>query len=149
MKSRLFCIALTAIWFALSTPAAAQSAQQGQRPAMTQYLIEAKYTDSAWAAMAATPQDRGKLLGAVVGRLGGRVDHIWFSFGDFDVFVIVELPDNVSAAALQYAGLAGAGFKFLKTTPVLSTEAAMEAMKKAGELRSSAEYGKAHDALTR
>ena len=98
--------------------------------------------------MSATPQDRSKLLGAVLEKLGGRVDHFWFSVGDFDAFVIVELPDNISAAAVQFAGLAGGGFKSLRTTPLLSVEAAMEAMKKAGELRSSSQYAKAHDALT-
>lgn len=115
---------------------------------MTQYLIEAKYTDAAWAAMAAAPQDRSKLLNAVLSKLGGRVDQFWFSFGDFDAFVIVELPDNISAAAVQFAGLAGGGFKSLKTTPLLSVPAAMAAMKKAGELRASSQYEKAHDALT-
>ena len=148
MKS-LSTLVLAAVCLAMSTHVAAQPAPQMPPAGMTQYLIEAKYTDAAWAAMAATPQDRGKLLGAVLGRLGGRVAHFWFSIGDVDAFVVVELPDNVSAAAVQIAGLAGGGFKSLKTTPLLSTEAAMEAMKKAGELRSSAQYGKAHDALSR
>ena len=146
---RLSTFVLAALWLTMSTHVAAQPAQQTPQAGMTQYLIEAKYTDAAWAAMAATPQDRSKLLGAVLGRLGGRVDHFRFSIGDVDAVVVVELPDNVSAAAVQIAGLAGGGFKSLKTTPLLSTEAAMQAMKKAGELRSSAQYGKAHDALSR
>ena len=148
MRSSLHLLILAMICFGISTPAAAQPTQQKPDGTMTQYLIEAKYTDAAWAAMAATPQDRSTLLNAVLEKLGGRVDHFWFSVGDFDAFVIVELPDNISAAAVQFAGLAGGGFKSLKTTPLLSVEAAMAAMKKAGELRASSQYGKAHDALT-
>ena len=148
MRSALPLLTVATILLAISTPVAAQSVQQKTEGTMPQYLIEAKYTDAAWAAMAANPQDRSKLLDAVLGKLGGRVDHFWFSVDDFDAFVIVELPDNISAAAVQFAGLAGGGFKSLKTTPLLSVQDAMAAMKKAGELRASSQYGKAHDALT-
>jgi uncharacterized protein with GYD domain len=58
---------------------------------MNRYLVEAKYADHAWAAMADKPQDRSELLRPVVEQLGGKVEHFWFSLGDRDAIVIVEL----------------------------------------------------------
>ena len=45
---------------------------------------------------------------------------------------IVEMPDNVSAAAFALAIAAGGSLKAVKTTPLLSMEEALSAMKKAG-----------------
>lgn len=114
---------------------------------MSHYLIEAKYADQAWSAMALTPQDRMELLRPVVEHLGGKIGAFWFSFGEYDAFVVVDLPDNVSAEALQIAGAAGGGFKVLKTTPLLSVSEAMDAMARAGRIRSGADYKKARQGL--
>ncbi len=97
--------------------------------------------------MAQKPQNRRELLQAVMGKLGGAVEHLWFSFGDCDAYAVVTLPDNVSAEALQIAGLAGAGFKSLKTTPLLTVDQVMEAAGKAGALRNSSAYKTAHGGL--
>jgi uncharacterized protein with GYD domain len=35
--------------------------------------------------------------------LGGRLEAIYFAFGDTDVYVIGELPDNQSAVAMSFA----------------------------------------------
>lgn len=139
-------LTLVALMFVALLPSVA-SAQESQPKAKAHFLIEAKYSDSGWEAMSNRPQDRSQLLQAVVGKLGGTVDNFWFSFGDYDVYVVVSLPDNTSAEALQIAGYAGGGFKVLRTTPLLSVAEAMTAMQKAGALRSGAEYKKAHDAL--
>lgn len=113
------------------------------------FLIEAIYTNSSWAAMVERPQNRRELLDAVIRKLGGTVENFWFSFGDRDAYVIVSLPGNVSAEALQIAGLAGAGFRSLKTIPLLTVSQAMEASAKAAALRNSAAYKAAHKGLER
>lgn len=143
-RARFACLACA---FLLSFYNARAEEQRSAR-VMAHYLIEAKFTDQSWAAMAQNPQDRSTLLAAVVARLGGKIDAYWLTFGDRDAVVIIELPGNVDAEALQIAGMAGGGFKTLKTTSLLTVAEGMAAMKKAGELRASAEYGKAHDALT-
>lgn len=56
--------------------------------------------------MSEKPQNR-ELLQAAVEKLGGKVENFWFSFGDRDAYVVIRLPDNISAEALQIAGLAG------------------------------------------
>ena len=36
--------------------------------------------------------------------LGGELEAVYFAFGEADVYVICELPDNQSAAAMSLAG---------------------------------------------
>ena len=58
---------------------------------------------------------------------------MWFAFGDYDVVAITEMPDNVSAAALAIAFAGGSACKIVHTTPLMSQEEALQAMRKAGE----------------
>ena len=39
----------------------------------------------------------------MLGGLGGKIDDMYFAFGDVDVYLIADLPDNVSAAAVALA----------------------------------------------
>jgi hypothetical protein len=50
------------------------------------------------------------------------------------VVAVVTLHDNVSEAALSMAVLAGGAIKVFKTTPLLSVDEGIEAMKKASKL---------------
>lgn len=65
--------------------------------------------------------------------MGGKIKNAWFAFGDHDVILITEMPDNVSAAAIAIAFAGGGACKSVQTTPLLSTEEAMQGMKKANE----------------
>jgi len=99
---------------------------------MPQYLVQAAYTPDAWAAMVKSPQNRLEAVRPVIEKLGGKTQGGWLSFGEYDIVVICELPNNVSAAAFSMAASAGGAVKALKTTPLMTVEEAMEAMRKAG-----------------
>ena len=43
------------------------------------------------------------MVRTVVERMGGSLESFYYSFGEYDVVVTAELPDNVSAAALAMA----------------------------------------------
>ena len=98
---------------------------------MPNYLVQAAYTPEAWAALQKKPEDRIEAIRPMVSRLGGRILSGFISFGEFDIVVIVEMPDNASAAAFSMAASAGGALKALKTTPLLTTREAMDAMEKA------------------
>lgn len=100
---------------------------------MPHYLIQAAYTPAALATLIKKPQDRVEVIGAAVEKIGGKVVGGWFSFGEYDVVLIVELPDNVSAAALAVAAAAGGALKANKTTPLLTAEETVEMLKRAGK----------------
>ena len=99
---------------------------------MAKYLIQAAYTGEAWAAQIKNPQNRLEAVGAVVERLGGKIDGFYLAFGEFDIVGILDFPDNVSEAAFSIAVAAGGALKALKTTPLMSIEDGLEALRKAG-----------------
>jgi uncharacterized protein with GYD domain len=100
---------------------------------MPAYLLQVAYTPQALSALIAEPHDRTQALKKNVKKLGGRMVGSWFTFGEYDLVVIMEFPDNVSAAAWALAIGAGGALRSVKTTPLLSIEEGLEAFKKVPE----------------
>ena len=100
---------------------------------MAQYLSQVAYTSEALASLVNAPQDRIAVVSKAVKKLGGKVLNGWMSFGEY-VFtaLIAHLPDNVAAAAFAIALGAGGACKNVLTTPLLSVEEGVAAMKAAG-----------------
>jgi len=98
---------------------------------MPQYMLQVAYTPEAWAAMVKQPHSRVEAVRPVVEKLGGRLEHAWLAFGEYDIVVVVDVPGNTDAAAFAIAAAAGGGCKAIKTTPLLSIEEGIEAMRKA------------------
>ena len=96
------------------------------------YLVQASYSPQATAAMIKNPQDRAAAVRPVIERMGGKLHGLWFAFGEYDAVVIAEMPDNASAAAVAMAVGSSGGISAYRTTPLLTTAEAMEAMKRAG-----------------
>ena len=67
----------------------------------------------------------------VVEKLGGKVEGGWLAFGEYDIVLVCQLPNNVSAAAFSMAASAGGAVTAVKTTPLMTIDEAMEAMRKA------------------
>ena len=99
---------------------------------MPSYLLQVSYSAEAMAAMIKRPQNRGEAVRNSIEKLGGTITGYWLSFGDYDVVAIIDMPDNVSAAAFAIAAAAGGACKTVKTTALLSAEDGITAMKKAG-----------------
>ena len=97
------------------------------------YLAQASYTAEAVSGLIKSPQNRGEAVRQVIEKLGGRLESFWFSFGDYDVTLVFEMPDTVSAAAFSMAVCAGGALKSFKTTQLITVEEAMSAMKKAAK----------------
>ncbi len=98
---------------------------------MPSYLIQGAYTPDAWAALVKQPQNRVEAVRPVVEKLGGKLQHAWLAFGEDAIVFVVEMPENTAAAAFAMAIAAGGALKAFKTTPLLSVEEGVEAMRKA------------------
>ncbi len=98
---------------------------------MAFYLVQASYSTQASAAMIKNPQDRAAAVKPVIERMGGKMHGLWLAFGEYDVVLIAEMPDNVSAAAVAMAVGSSGGISAYRTTPLLTSAEAMQAMKKA------------------
>ena len=98
---------------------------------MPNYLIQVAYNQEAWQALIKNPQDRIEAVRPAVENLGGKIKEGWFAFGDYDAVLIAELPDNVAASAIAIAFAGGGACKSVKTTPLMSSAEAIEALKQA------------------
>ena len=98
---------------------------------MPHYLIQVGYNSSGVAGLVKEPQDRIEKVAPAIEALGGRVECGYYAFGEYDVVVVAEMPDNASAAAFALAVGAGGSVSSYKTTVLLTADEATEAMRKA------------------
>ena len=98
---------------------------------MGSYLAQVAYSPEGWQALVKSPQNRIEAVRPAIEKLGGKVETAYFAFGEYDVVLIFQMPDNVNAAALAMAFAAGGACKAVRTTPLLTAAEAVEAMKKA------------------
>ena len=95
---------------------------------MPYFLTQASYTSESWRALISNPHDRLEALRPAVEKLGGRIVNAFYAFGEYDVVIITEMPNEASAAALAVAAAAGGS---LKTTQLITAAESVEIMKKA------------------
>jgi len=89
---------------------------------MPKYLFQARYTTEGIQGLVNdSASGRRADVQAAVKALGGNVEAFYYAFGDDDVVTIVDLPDNIKAAALGLT-TTGSGAVRVRTTPLLSVE---------------------------
>ena len=98
---------------------------------MPHYMTQFAYTSDAWAALAKNPQNREEVYRSLVEKLGGRLLAFYYAFGEYDGVFITEMPDETTIAAAVLAAISPGHVKAIKTTVLLTTERALEAMRKA------------------
>jgi uncharacterized protein with GYD domain len=99
---------------------------------MALYMYQASYTSDNWTTQIQNPQNRLEQMRPVIEASGGKLLCFYYAFGEYDVVGIVDMPDNVSASAIALSAISGGAVKAFKTTPLMSVEEGIEAMKKAG-----------------
>lgn len=102
---------------------------------MGKYLFRGSYAPSGAAALLSeggTP--RRKSVEKLARSLGGKVESMYFAFGDRDAYVIAELPDPAAAAAFSLAAGAGGGVR-VETVVLLTAEEMDAASKKSMDYR--------------
>ncbi len=100
---------------------------------MSFYLLQAAYNSDGWKALLANPQNRLDAIKPALEQLDGSFIAGWLAFGEHDIIAIIDMPSNVSAAALSMAFGAGGTVKSVKTTPLMTMEEAVAAMQLAAD----------------
>ena len=96
---------------------------------MSKYLIHASYTaEGVKGLLKAGGTARRAAVQKMVEGLGGRVEAFYFAFGENDAHVILDLPDNLTAAAISLA-VTATGAVSTKTTVLLTPEEIAQAVK--------------------
>lgn len=100
---------------------------------MPYYLARAKLSQKFMNALVERPEDRFVKTTKLLKNIGGRLHYYFFSFGDYDIVLIYELPDNVTAASLSMVLGAAGTVTEVETTPLLTMEEAIVAMRTASD----------------
>ncbi len=97
---------------------------------MSKFLVTGSYTADGAKALAKEGGSQRKVaVEKMVGALGGKVEAFYFAFGDSDIYVIIDLPDTASGAALSLA-VNASGMVKLSTVMLMTPEEVDAACKK-------------------
>ncbi|MEX5728969.1 uncharacterized protein Ga0609869_002322 [Rhodovulum iodosum] len=104
---------------------------------MATHMTQFSYSGDAIKALVDKPQNRREAVSKVIEAAGGKMEEMYFTFGEFDGVALVSFPSNVDgAAALLTIGASGT-LSRMQTTVLLSVEDSVKAMEKAKSLRDS------------
>jgi uncharacterized protein with GYD domain len=97
---------------------------------MALYMYQASYTAKSMAAQLMDPQDPVEAIRSALEDLGAEIVVAGFPFGEYDVLVVYEAPDDLTAASVAMAVAAEGEVKSAKTTRLLSGQEWLESLRK-------------------
>lgn len=101
---------------------------------MAFYLYQLAYSKEAIKSMVASPSDREAAARKLIEALGGKLHHLFFAFGEWDVICLIEGPDDkmmmAGAAAVGSSGTVSRS----STVKLMTAADAMAAMTMAGKV---------------
>ena len=97
---------------------------------MALYMYQASYTAKSMAAQLTEPQDPVEAIKSTLEDLGAKIVVAGFPFGEYDVLVVYEAPDDMTAASVAMAIAAAGEVKSAKTTLLLSGQEWLESLRK-------------------
>ena len=98
---------------------------------MPKYLVEGRYTSDGLTGLAREGVSRRRAdIAKMIESAGGKLEAVYFAFGDFDFYIIFDVPDNISAAALSVVANQS-GFVTSKIIVLMTVDETEQAFKKA------------------
>jgi uncharacterized protein with GYD domain len=97
---------------------------------MALYMYQASYTAKSMAAQLRDPQDPVEAIKSALEDVGATIVVAGFPFGEYDMLVVYEAPDDMTAASVAMAVAAAGEVKSAKTTRVLSGQEWVESLRK-------------------
>ena len=104
---------------------------------MAHYLIEVGYTAEAWSAQVEAQANVVDRITPALKACGGRIESIYYAFGDADLIGIMDFKTPEDAAAFALAVTASGALRSYKTTPLLTVEQGIASLKRAAQARKS------------
>lgn len=102
---------------------------------MQKYLFYGNYTPAGYKGLLVEGgTKRYQAVKQALKSVGGSLKAFYFSFGEKDFYVIVDLPDNISASAFTLTANFTGAFN-MKTVVLLTPEEIDEAIKKSVDYR--------------
>jgi uncharacterized protein with GYD domain len=90
---------------------------------MAKYLVKASYgADGIKGVLKEGASSRVAVVKSMMEGLGGSMEAFYFGFGDSDLYVLADLPDNTAAAAVAAAVGSSGALSSYQTTVLLTAE---------------------------
>ncbi|MBT8459455.1 MAG: GYD domain-containing protein [Boseongicola sp.] len=103
---------------------------------MPKYMTQFNYSLDSVKGMVSKPQDRRAAAEKIFAEAGGKIETMYYCFGDFDGVVITDFPSDVAAASAILAVGSSGAFANIKTTVLIPMKDSVAAMEAAKELAS-------------
>ena len=108
---------------------------------MSKYLVQASYTAEGVKGLTKdTASGRKAAIAHAIESLGGKVETLYYSFGEFDILGIMDLPDNAAAARFALRA-ASTGQVTVRTTPLLTADEMDKALLRTVDYRAPGQGG--------
>lgn len=102
---------------------------------MPKYLVKASLTkEGAAGTLKEGGTSRRETISKLIEDLGGKLESFYYGFGDTDVYLIVDAPDNATVAALSLT-VSASGAVGTSTTVLITPEEIDEAKGKTVDYR--------------
>jgi uncharacterized protein with GYD domain len=98
---------------------------------MPLYLYQAAYTSESLAAQIKNPANRLEVVAEQIRSTGVKFVVGGFSFGEYDIAIVMDAPDDTTVAAVSAAFGAGGAVRTARTTRLLSGDEYVTALKRA------------------
>jgi len=102
---------------------------------MAKYLIQANYSvEGLKGLLKEGGSSRRDAVDKLLASVNGKVESFYYAFGDTDAYVVVDVPDNVTAAAVALT-VGASGAVAIKTAVLMTPEEVDQAAKKSPAYR--------------
>ena len=102
---------------------------------MPKFMIQANYVgDGVKGLLSEGGTKRRETVAQVLESMGGKLEALYYAFGDYDVYGIADMPDNVSSVAFSLM-VNASGVINAKTVVLLTPEELDEATRKSVDFR--------------
>ncbi len=98
------------------------------------YMVQIKVPTTTWKTLMSKPQDRTGPVAELCEAHGAKLHHYFFAFGEHDIVLIAETPDDKTAMALAMGVAASGVVSSVQTTVFVTAAEAVDVMRRAGEL---------------
>jgi uncharacterized protein with GYD domain len=99
------------------------------------YLIEVGYTPQSWSTQIDKKGNVIERITPAVTACGGKIESLYYSFGDVDLIGIIDFPTPEDAAGFALAVGASGALRSYRTTPLLTVDQGISSLKKADAIR--------------
>lgn len=101
------------------------------------YMLQGSFKEEQMKALVDRPRNREAVARDFIESFGGKLHQYFLAFGEHDVVVIAEYPDNETASAAALKTLSTGVFSKAQTTVLMTGAEAERSMKKANTTKTA------------